>query len=49
MLTDPNAAVTGGQRLHVADAFMPRITRPNGILTSIMIREGVTDHIRGRA
>jgi hypothetical protein len=40
-VTDPNARVIGVHNLHVADAsIMPRVTRTNINLPSIMIGEG---------
>ena len=45
-VTDPNAAVIGTQGLYVADAsIMPRVTRTNTNLPSIMIGERVADLI----
>jgi 5-(hydroxymethyl)furfural/furfural oxidase len=43
-VTDPNAAVIGTRNLYVADAsIMPRVTRTNTNLPSIMIGERVAD------
>jgi 5-(hydroxymethyl)furfural/furfural oxidase len=46
-VTDPTAAVIGVQGLYVADAsIMPRVTRTNTNLPSIMIGERVADLLR---
>ena len=48
-VTDPRAAVIGVRNLHIADAsIMPRVTRTNTNLPSIMIGERVADLIQGR-
>jgi len=48
-VTDPRAAVIGVQNLHIADAsIMPRVTRTNTNLPSIMIGERVADLVQGR-
>ncbi len=46
-VVDPNAAVIGVRGLHVADAsIMPRVTRTNTNLPSIMIGEKVADLVQ---
>lgn len=48
-VTDPRAAVIGVDNLHIADAsIMPRVTRTNTNLPSIMIGERVADLVQGR-
>jgi 5-(hydroxymethyl)furfural/furfural oxidase len=48
-VTDPRAAVIGVSNLHIADAsIMPRVTRTNTNLPSIMIGERVADLVQGR-
>ena len=49
-VTDPTAAVIGTRNLYVADAsIMPRVTRTNTNLPSIMIGERVADLLQQRA